>query len=595
VSFLHPAALALLALALLIVILSILRARQRRREVAALGLWDGLMESAPTRMTTLRYFIDLELLLQLACLLFLATALAEPLWHGQRESSGAIAVVLDSSASMRALTPEGVSRYAAAREQALAVLGASPAAPAAIAQLSESPRVLAAPSAGRRAVAQAVAGSSPSYLANGDAADLASLLDAVGGAASYERVLVFTDHPLVDVPFPVSYVILPQADNVAITAFSVREQPSGHGVAAFVEVSNASRRAVSTRVTVQDESARTALDVFLEAGESAQFVVPFPLSRGSQFTASVEGNDALPLDNVRYASLARALELRVRWLGAENRFLAAALEAALPTTRVGSDEAPDLTVAYDTELQSMPEGNALLVHTSVHEVVESRETGTGGFARRLVTDDPLLAGIEAEDVFVERIDALEIPVSHEVLLSAGSSPLVVRLGIAGGSVLVLNTDLYGTNLPITVDFPLLVRNFLASVVRLPGRPVIRWNMVGRPVNLAAFGPVSSMTTPVGEVVTVPEGQQLFAPDQPGPYELLADGHRFPLSVNIDPSESAEGETATQDAAATIDALFRKDVVAVLWPYAAALALALLIAEAMVAYDALRSWRTRRAA
>lgn len=592
--FLHPLAFALLALAIVIVILSILRARQRRREVAALALWDGLMESAPTAMTTLRYFLDLQLLLQLACLLLLTVALAEPIWHGQRTSSGAIALVLDTSASMLALTPEGETRYAAAIRRAEALLDAAPSSPVAILSLSESPQMLAAPTLDRRALRAALSNSTATYLADGTSAQLGSLLDSVGGAGSYERVVFLTDRGLPDVPFPVTYEILPSGDNLAITAFAVRENPSGGGVSAFLEVLNAGHSVVADRVAVRDESARTSLDVYLEPSETAQFVIPFPLSRGTRFVATLDRQDACLHDNVRYASLARSLELRVRWLGEDNRFLAAALEAALPITRVGAGEPADLTVAYDVQLDELPLGNVLLVHAAVRGVISYGPPGLGGTSRREVGDDALLAGIEAGDLFVERIDSLFIERPHAVLLSAGGSPLVATLSVDDCRILVLNSDLYGTNLPITVDFPLLIRNFLDSVARLPSQGEIRWNLVGQPIDLSAYGDVTSIATPAGVSLAIAEGRTLFAPDEPGSYELSVGAERYPLSVNVaaDQSQQTQGPP-TESPAHAASGLLRSDVFSALWPYAAAIALAVLIVETLVAFDTLSVWRKRR--
>lgn len=594
-SFARPYLLALLALAFLIVLLSLLRARQRRRDVAALALWDGLLQSSATRWTTFRYFIDLELLLQLACLLFLVAALAQPIWRGQRTSTGAVAVILDSSASMTALDAQGRPLYVEARERAARWLDGAPTSPVAVLALSERPAVLAAPSDGRPAAAAAIASFSASYAADGATPDLLSLLESVGGADSYERVVLFSDHPIDAGPLPVSCEIVQPGDNVAITAFSVRENPSGSGVIAFLAIANAGAAATGQRVTIRDDSARTSVDVFLEGGEDTTLVVPFPLSRGTQFTASLEADDALPLDDVRYASLARSLELHVFWRGAENRFLSAAIEASLPVTLVASESEADLTVAYDTELATLPSGNALLVHTSIPDLVELGAVGTGGFARRATDASPLLDGVEPEDIYVERIRALEVSAPHVVLLTAGESILVAQLAERDRSVLLLNSDLYGTNLAITVDFPLLVRNYLASIARLPGGTAFRWNVVGRPIDLSAYGPVREIVDPSGRRLPRDAQDVFFAPDTPGAYQLLLDQETLPLSVNVDPGESTQAAASSNAAAATSDAALRTDISAELWPYAAAVALALLLAEAVVASGVAAPWRKRRAA
>ena len=69
-SFVSASTLYLLTLAGLVVFLFFLRARERRRAVSALFLWEGLKGDPQSRATRFRQQIDLLLILQLQQCLF---------------------------------------------------------------------------------------------------------------------------------------------------------------------------------------------------------------------------------------------------------------------------------------------------------------------------------------------------------------------------------------------------------------------------------------------------------------------------------------------------------------------------------------------
>ncbi|MDD4904241.1 MAG: VWA domain-containing protein, partial [Candidatus Bipolaricaulis sp.] len=495
-TFLHPLALTLLTTWLLVLLFAVLRTRQRRREVSALFLWKELRDSPVARTRNLRFLLDPLLLLQLAAVLAFALALAQPVWTAHRAGVDHLAILIDGSASMRTQVNGERTRYDAAVDLGADLIGRASARSVSVVQWSSAPAVLAPDGSSPAAARASLEASTATWRADGTAADLTRAVSAVGGFGRFQRIVLLTDRAPEATPFPVETVLVSGGDNVAITAFTVRPNPEGVGAVAFVEIYNATDDFRPAELRIGDEFRRATLDAFLEPGETVPYVVPFPGSRGTQFTAALDVADDYAGDNVRYFSLERSVVLRVRWIGTENRFLSAALESVIPVTRVEDGEAADLTVVCDAALPGLPAGHLLLIHSSVDGVVSLEPSGsTRGVAATWASGHPLLTGVRPEDIFVDRLPGVAISVPSRTLLGVGDAPLLVEIPDPDRSILVLIADLLATNLPITVDFPLLIRTFVSSLVRSDARMVPEWVHVGDPVLLDRSGRIAIVLDP----------------------------------------------------------------------------------------------------
>ena len=120
-TFASPIALTLIALALPIVALYILKVRLRRVPVSTNLFWKQIYEEKTPR-SLWQNFRDLtSLLLQLLLLLLLVLAVADPYFSSQLLQAKRVVLVLDNSASMRA-TDVSPTRLDAARRSALQVV-----------------------------------------------------------------------------------------------------------------------------------------------------------------------------------------------------------------------------------------------------------------------------------------------------------------------------------------------------------------------------------------------------------------------------------------------------------------------------------------
>ena len=120
-SFAHPIAFTLFAIAVPIVALYVLKVRLRRVPVSTNLFWKQIYDEKPPRSIWQHFRHLFSLLLQLLLLLLIVLAIADPYFSWQLLDSRRVVVVIDNSASMRA-TDIAPSRLGAAKVAALEMI-----------------------------------------------------------------------------------------------------------------------------------------------------------------------------------------------------------------------------------------------------------------------------------------------------------------------------------------------------------------------------------------------------------------------------------------------------------------------------------------
>lgn len=586
-------ALYLLALAPGIILLYLLRTRSRTYEVAALFLWEGLTGDPRTRAAWIRRKIGLLLFIQLLILALVALALAGPGREGIAPHLAGMAIVLDGSASMQTRTESGATRYDLAREQAVALLAAYPTTPVALIQLSSAPQVITPLTEDHDQVRFNLATAQPTWHADGRAVTLESILTSQGGRAQFDRIVYLTDRPL---PTPLPMVeerIITGGRNAGITAFTVRKDPDSQGVTAFIRVRNDTVSAYDAVVRVSDGATQVQIASLLPPGGEREYVLPFPGSRGPVFTATLEPGDDFPGDNVRYFTLHRSIHLRVRWIGERNRFLEAALRAVGDLTLIGDNEAvsADLIVAYRTVLPAEATGNILLVHAGLHGIVAIGEEIGGGEVSVVLPDDPLLNQVNPFNFRVISAPRVEVAEGGATVLELGGMPFLHRMSDEKRKVVLLSPDIMATNLPLTIDFPLLIQNILRHFAAVPAPIPLGWALVGEPISISGHGTPIGLISPSGRSLPIVAAAAAFLPQEPGIYMLTTTRGAYPLAVNIDPAESAPPIVSVAPSP-LLPAVAEATVITPWWPLFAGLALLFLLVEILLYQGWLSGRRSR---
>lgn len=591
-SFLHPAAFALFASAAILIFLAFLRALTRQQAVSSVALWVGLTQSPERQRPKLHRWADPLLLIQLLALAAMIFVIAQPQRRAEQAALRGLVLILDESASMRTEDAPGVSRYARAVERARVLLSENPASRLALIQFSSRSHVVVPPTDDPAVIARALDDLAPSWRGDGDESDLLNLVSAIGGFDSYDRLVLLTDRTPDDLPASISTERFDNGGrNIGITAFTVRENPVGPGVSAFLELRNDTPDALEPRLTLRDETTSVTVTLAVGPETTEQYVSPFSASRGSRFTASLSGEDDYAADNVRYFSLDRPSGLSVRWIGEQNLYLRAALESVVEIRNAEPSSAADLTIVVGLTLDELPAGNVLLLASDVPALYRFVDASgrAGGTAEADDPAHPLLTGVEPQGIYVETLPETLFLVDAISILRVGDVPLLSLIEDHGRLLFVFSTDLRGTNLPITVDFPILVRNLISTVARVPGPLVHEWRVVGEPLDLASSGTVRGIRTPGDETITPEPGRTLFIAEEPGFYEVQATRETRAIAVNVPPGESARSPLPTEPVRSAATPSSSQEVMRRMWPLFAWIALLLLAVEAglYLRFDAAR--------
>jgi hypothetical protein len=563
--------------AVVLIALALLRPKLKRRNVSSLFLWEGLKHDARSRKIHFRQLLDPLLLLQVLSVVLLVAALATPLVSSTRQRLSALAIVIDASASMQTMTEDGRTRYALAIDAAKSILVQNPALRTSVIRFSSLATILTDGASSRASVTRALDASEPTWHGDGTIDDMVNALSALGGLSGFDRVVLVTDRELSGLPAQVERIAVSGGENLGVTGFSVRENPSGQGATAFVEVLNATPSDHDVSLRVSDGSAMTSVGVYLPPKTRQQVIVPFPTSRGTVFTVTLEAEDDLPEDNERYFALDRPLDLRVRWIGPPNRYLSAALGAVTPFTLVSAAEEADITIVHQATLPSSYAGCIFLVNGEVQGVASLGDERERSSLNAVLSAHPLLAGLQPADIRVFSSPSVSLPDDAAVILEADGEALLATWQTETQEVTLFAARLESTNLPLAVDLPLLVRNVVSRVTRLPATLAYGWTHVGDPVSLLGRGSILDLEDPDQRKIPLSELDMFFFPEAPGLYTLTTDRGVFPLAVNVAPSESTVDVGVSLEAENIVESADRRYWIDV-WPLLVGIVIVLLLTE-----------------
>jgi Ca-activated chloride channel family protein len=476
-NFLTPVFLALAGLAIPIIILYMLRLRRREVVVSSNMLWQRLMQDREANTPWQRLRRNLLLLLQLLILAALVLALARPYLPVPSVAAGSVALLLDASASMNAQDmPGGVTRFEAAKEQAAALVGelANDEVMTIIA-VGSVPQVLTPATGDRAALREAISQAEPSQ-AQGDWEAALALAGASIAGREEASILIISDGGLPEtlppIPAEVHYLQVGRsADNLAIGALAVRSLDNVPHL--FASVANYSEQDADVILSIYaDDQLDAAERLSVPAGESVDFTLDsLPETTQvirAELTSPVEGGlvDRLPLDDVAHAVYAPPRGGRVLLFTEGNLFLEHVLRALpgieafrAPPGRMPEGEF-DLIVYDGWVPDTLPEGNLLIVNPNrTTNLFTVGETFTDTRLLRQA-DDTILSFVDFEDIAIREAVGVRATGWAQTLVEAEGGPLLLAGALGGSRVAVLTFDLHASDLPLRIEFPILIANLL---------------------------------------------------------------------------------------------------------------------------------------
>jgi Ca-activated chloride channel family protein len=475
--------LALLGLASLPIIIAFYMLRLRRRDVpvGSTFLWQQLVRDVEANAPWQRLRFSWLLVVQLLIAALLVVAAARPFLSVQSELAANVVLVVDTSASMGAVDPEG-ERIAAARSAARKVIGQLPVGGrVTVVAADQSAHVLVSETDDRAAALAAIDGITATQLP-GDLTDAFALASALAARDADSSVVVVTDAtadrlPSLGIGAPIQVERVGSGNhNQAIAALSVMRRAGGAQLDLFVAVSNASSADATRRLEIYADGALVdARDMSVPAGQRSEALVTTVPSGAAVIEARLAGSDQLTVDDRAFALVPQTGAVRALLVSEGNSYLESAL-ALLPRLElyaIAPDGMADALAAADKAgtpygllifdryvPQKPPRVPTLYVApTSDGPFGTLGKAVEGPLVGRTDPDEPLLRFVDLTALHIGRARTVDLKEPmRPVVESTAGTPLLAAGRVDGEPLAVLTFALGESDLPLQVAFPLLVSN-----------------------------------------------------------------------------------------------------------------------------------------
>ena len=605
-TFLSPFAFLLFALSLPLVMLYFLKVRRRERRVPSLLLWAPALRDREASAFFQRLQRDPLLILQLLALLALTLALARPTATVLGDGARKVVVVLDNSASMKAkdVSP---SRFDRAKGEAAALVRRlSEGAEVMVIESGVQPRVTAALSRDRDRALDAIWAARAHDLPH-RLTESIRIARALVGTDPRAEIHVFTDGAFTLEPSPettdarLRWVGVGQGGkNLAITNLAVRKASYGSfEYQAFASLVNwtPDARTFNFALTIDDKEIAEK-SVTLEPNVRRSLVLPFTHNGGGTVKATIKVRDDLDTDNTAWAVLPPPRKIAVLLVSPGNLFLEKVLktdpqvgvEVRTPDQYQGGMEGADVVVLDSVSPPHVGPGRFVFVNGVPADVpleVLGRST-----ERPTIMDwdraHPIMRHVEFSKVTIEESLRIRPLAAGRPLVEATGGPLIYALEETDRKAIFIGFDLFRTDFPLRVAFPLILSNGLRWLHPAGLDQASLQLVAGQPILLPVAHGVSgvTVTTPAGRSVKaqITRGVVSFTEtEEVGVYTLTSPRGEMRVAVNLTDAEESNlaprplPATAPRPAEAAAPVPIERE----LWPLFVAIAVALLILEALL--------------
>ena len=567
--FLSSGALWWLLLSAPIIFFYLLKLKRKRRVVPSVLLWQRALEEIEANAPFRRLRRSLLLILQLAALTALVFALARPLITTRALASGSTVIVLDSTASMSAGDQDGLTRLERARDLAREMVeGLSATDRAAIIESSSRVVVRSALTSDRAQLLRAIDDVRETDSA-GSLADALRLAEQIARAEHDASIVVISDGGGSPPPSEAagSSSAVPgmklrfvrvglRADNAGIVSMNARPLQGGIQQELFAAIANFGMRDREIGVELRiDGRLVDARSTKLAANSRGTLIYDSLPPGGGLAELKLDVVDDLASDNVAFAQVPDSRKLRVGVTG-DNPFLAQAL-----------------AVNPELDARRINQGTAL---ADLDCIVIDGSAGPGVFESRrplLVINPPDSTGLWRTIGAMEKPDVSSVNRAHPVndflsyadlhiesvmkretaswlkpIVGSGSDGLIWAGDDGHRRAVLIGFDLAQSDLPLKVEFPLLLANSISWLSKRDSEQSERVIRAGQPITLRGAQSTVALTTPSGrsESIALSDGTAIFADTMlVGTYEVK---DQPPFAVTL--LSEAETDTTPKDSIKT---------------------------------------------
>jgi uncharacterized membrane protein len=446
--------------------------------VSSVLLWAPALRDQQASALFQRLQLDPLFLLQLLALVLLTVALARPTLTLQGKGADRVILVMDTSASLKARDLGG-SRFREAQNRAVALLEeAGSGAEVMVIEAGVQPNIRMPfgrdGNRARRAIFGMQAHDQPNNLREAIRTALA-LVPAVDPRV---RIHVLTDGAfdagmVGEFPDPrVRWVSVGGGSrNVGITQFAIRKSYYGiYDFQAFLSVTNFSDERMTFPLVLRiDDQPVSEQTITLDPQVKRNVIVPFSLQGGGRVRAEAGVRDDLEADNVVYGIIPEPRKLKVLLVTGGNLFLEKALKAdpqvvletKEPAEYGGGMGSYDVVVLDGASPAKIGPGRFVLVNSLPGDVpIESLGTMEQPVILDWARSHPVMRFVDLSKVGVEEALRVRPLAAGKTLLESVGGPLLFLLEEPQRKAVFAAFDLFRTDLPLRVAFPLILSNSL---------------------------------------------------------------------------------------------------------------------------------------
>jgi hypothetical protein len=531
--FLSASALWWLLLGAIIIFFYLLKLKRKRRVVPSVFLWQRALAEIEANAPFKKLRRSLLLLLQLLALAALAFALARPLVQMRSLASGSTVIIIDSTASMSARDEGTRSRLERAKELArdmVAGLGGDDRA--AVIESSSRVSVRAGLTADHAALNAAINDIQETDAA-GNLTDAVRLAEQIARTERDAGIVILSDGASAPLASDLGSAsdaarhlglrfvrVGTRAANVGILALNSRPTASNARQQLFASIANFGDRDQEFGVELRiDGKLADARSLSVNARNRAALVFDALPQAGGLAELKINLEDDLAADNVAYTYLPDARRPRIAVVS-DNLFLLQAIAAndALDARKVNGD-APlasfDGVITDGAVPASVIDSGRPLLAINPSDV-QGWWHATGNLERPEITSidhgHPLNSYLSYADVHVEAMTRHEWSPWLRPVVSAGGEAMIVAGEDRSRRVAMIGFDLTQSDLPLKIEFPILLANATAWLTGRDAPASERAVRTGQPVILRTAESQAAIELPSGDTqtVTAHDGTVAFA-------------------------------------------------------------------------------------
>ena len=510
-NFLSPTSLFLFGLAIPIIGLYILKLRRRRAPVSTLMFWEELFSERQTTSLFQRLKHLLSLLLQLLFLALLVLAIAQPQFAFITKSAQQLIVIIDQSASMNTIEePDGLTRLESAKQHALRTVEALRFMDEMTVISSHIRPIIHSPFTNhQKSLRKSIEAIQPTDISTNlePAIDLAN---AIAYTKPNPEIIVFSDFQSVSEILLAKLNSKPQQDvdsenseqeikrslirigkargNVGITQFRVRKSlVNAFDYETLLSVINTSKDEKQFNVELYfNEDLFDVRPYRLASGESKSAIFSNFAFEGGKLKAILDINDALPTDNIAYATLPKRELIPVLLVTEENPFLEKALAV---------DEKLKLSVVTPTEYESnvslenrshqrednyqvvifdryspatLGDGNYMFIYPPAVSLSSDShntelnwkigETLETPIITEWEREHPILRHVHLENVLIGKAYQVVPPPTAQILARSFEDPVLFVDATSNRKIVFAAINILESDLPLRIAFPVIIAN-----------------------------------------------------------------------------------------------------------------------------------------